>query len=208
LDKREDFYNSYFNGFKTIFPELTREEFLSYYDEDQYLGYPEPEYEGGSMWESEGKSIYVLIRILKPKTILEIGNFKGVSANHILSAVEKNDIGDVTLLDIVEVMEYNRLHNTKFTRILQSSLDFLNNPVDFELIIEDACHEYDFVKFETELIRNNNQNPNYYVWSHDYYSINNWCQVKQVYDENRDKYSLFLPMKDSVSDCGFIITKK
>ena len=40
MDSRQDFLNSYYSSFKVLFPELTEEEFLSYYDSDPYLGYP------------------------------------------------------------------------------------------------------------------------------------------------------------------------
>ena len=105
MDYREDFKKSYFNGFKKIFPFLSEDEFMGYYDESIYGGYPEEP--SGSIWASEGKSIYVLIRILKPKNILEIGNFKGRSTNHILQAVENNNLGSVTLIDIKELIKRN-----------------------------------------------------------------------------------------------------
>ena len=81
MDKREDFEKSYYDGFQKL-TDISLENFMNYYDEAKYGGYPEEP--GGSVWESEGKSIYVLIRILKPKRIMEIGNFLGRSTNHIL----------------------------------------------------------------------------------------------------------------------------
>ena len=66
MDKKEDFIKSYYDGFARL-TGVNLEDFLKYYDESIYGGYPEEP--GGSICESEGKSIYVLIRILKPKKI-------------------------------------------------------------------------------------------------------------------------------------------
>lgn len=102
MNKKEDFIKSYYDGFQKL-TGVSLEEFEKYYDESKYGGYPEEP--AGSIWESEGKSIYVLIRILKPKRILEIGNFLGRSSNHILQAVDMNGFGNVNLLDIQERLE-------------------------------------------------------------------------------------------------------
>lgn len=208
MDAREDFKNSYFNGFKSIFENLTEEEFMTYYDESIYGGYPEEP--SGSVFTSEGKSIYVLIRLLKPKNILEIGNFKGRSTNHILQAVEKNDNnGVVTLVDIKESLEYNRLHNQNFNRLIEDSLSFLNNKFEYDLIVQDGNHEYSYVKRELELILQNNIDKNFVIWGHDYHKeIPKICEVAKAYDELKSNFNTFLPMKDSVSNCGFIIVKK
>jgi len=128
MDKREDFKKSYYEGFTKLI-NFNLEDFMTYYDEAKYGGYPEEE--GGSVWESEGKSIYVLIRILKPKKILEIGNWKGVSSNHILQAIDNNGFGDVVLLDIEEHLNYERLHSKNFERVIDNSLNYLSNPFNF-----------------------------------------------------------------------------
>jgi hypothetical protein len=207
MDKREDFKNSYFNGFKKLFPSLTEEEFMGYYDESIYGGYPkEP---SGSIWESEGKSIYVLIRILKPETILEIGNYKGRSTNHILQAVEKNKLGDVTLVDIEERLEYETLHNKKFNRIISDSLEYMNKEMSYDLIIQDGNHEYQHVKKELELILSNNENDKYIIWGHDYYkTIVGICEVNKAVDELKDNFKHIVPMIDSISDCGVVLINK
>jgi len=207
MTKREDFQKSYFDGFNKL-TGVSVEELMSYYDEDNYGGYPEEQ--GGSMWESEGKSIYVLIRILKPKKILEIGNFLGRSSNHILSAVEKNDVGVVTLLDIQERMEYDRLHSQNFIRILNDSLNLLSEPFEYDLIIQDGDHTYQHVKKEIELILQYNMINKYYIWAHDYWqrSKPEQCGVWLAWDEQKNKFNEFQSFRDSVSDCGYSIIKK
>lgn len=205
MDKEKDFIKSYFNGFNKL-TNVNLNDFINYYRETKYSGYPEEP--SGSIWESEGKSIYVLIRILKPNRILEIGNYLGRSSNHILQAVEDNGTGEVTLLDIEEHIEYDKLHNKKFDRILQNSLDFLSQPINFDLIIQDGNHTYNHVKKEIELILKNNIAKPYFIWAHDYYKHKTpQCEVGRVWNEFKAKFELFIPFKDSVSNCGFCIVK-
>jgi SAM-dependent methyltransferase len=197
-------YGDFFrNNFNTNISEI-----ISLYRQSKYLGYPEEP--AGSIFTSEGKSIYVLMRLLKPKKILEIGNFLGRSSNFILKAVEDNDFGEVTLLDIEERLQHEKLHNNKFNRVIDDSLKFLNNPFDFDLIVQDGCHEYQHVKRELNLISNNNR-PDFWIWSHDYYKIlPPQCEVKRAWDEvilENKRFTVFQPMKEINSNCGLVIAK-
>lgn len=207
MNKKEDFIKSYFDGFSKL-TGVSLEDFSNYYDEAKYGGYPEEP--GGSIWESEGKSIYVLIRILKPKKILEIGNFLGRSSNHILQAVEMNGEGEVTLLDIQERLEYDKLHSKSFNRILIDSLEYLSNPFNYDLIIQDGDHSYNHVKKEIELFLENNMLNSFYVWAHDYFTRDKvpQCEVWRAWDEYKNKFNNFESFKDSVSNCGCSIAKK
>lgn len=207
MDKREDFKKSYYDGMHKL-TGVSLEDFMIYYDEAKYTGYPEEP--GGSVWESEGKSIYVLIRILKPKKILEIGNFLGRSSNHILQAVDKNEMGEVTLLDIREVLEYDKLHSRNFIRVLDDSLNHLSQPIQYDLIIQDGDHSYEHVKKELQLILGNNLLNEYYIWAHDYYvrTKPHVCEVWRAWDEMKYSFTMFEPFIDSISDCGCSIAKK
>lgn len=206
MNKEQDFINSYYEKFKKFF-DISKKDFTQYYKESKYGGYPEEP--SGSMWESEGKSIYVLIRCLKPKKVLEIGNFKGKSSNHILQAVEDNGFGEVHLLDIEERIEYDSIHNTDFNRILDDSLNILSNPHGYDLIIQDGDHTYKHVKKEIQLILKNNRCKEYYVWAHDYFMRKPpQCEVGKAWDEFKSRYNKFEVFKDSVSDCGFSIAYK
>jgi len=207
MDKREDFEKSYYDGFHKL-TGVSLEDFMNYYDEAKYGGYPEEP--GGSVWESEGKSIYVLIRILKPKKILEIGNFLGVSSNHILQAVEANGSGKVTLLDINEFLLYDKLHNKNFERVLDNSLNYLLNPFNFDLIVQDSDHHKKHVKREIELILGNNLLNEYYIWAHDYFMREKvpQCEVWRAWDEMKVNFDGFEAFKDSNSNCGCSIAKK
>jgi len=207
INKKEDFIKSYYNGFQKL-TGVSLKDFIRYYDEAKYGGYPEEP--GGSIWESEGKSMYVLIRILKPKKILEIGNFLGKSSNHILQAVEKNGSGEVTLLDIEERLEYNKLHTQDFKRVLDDSLNILSQPIRYDLICQDGDHTYGHVKKEIELILKNNILNKYVIWAHDYWrrDISKQCGVWLAWDEMKYNFDQFEGFQDSVSDCGYSIAKK
>jgi hypothetical protein len=207
MNKKEDFIKSYYDGFHKL-TSVGLEEFTSYYDEAKYGGYPEEP--AGSVWESEGKSIYVLIRIIKPKRILEIGNFLGRSSNHILQAVDVNGFGGVDLLDIQERLEYDKLHSKDFNRILNDSLKHLSNPFTYDLIVQDGNHTYEHVKKEIELFLQYNMLNEYYVWAHDYYVRHKpkVCGVGQAWDEMKYNFNEFQSFKDSISDCGCSIAKK
>jgi len=207
MDKREDFIKSYYDGFFRL-TDVSLEDFTKYYDEAKYGGYPEEP--GGSVWESEGKSIYVLIRILKPKRILEIGNYLGRSSNHILQAVEANGFGDVVLEDIADHLEYNKLHNREFERVVMDSLLYLENPIEFDLIVQDGDHTYNHVKKEIELILQNNMLNSFHVWAHDYHMRIKvpQCEVWRAWDDMKHNFNQFEGFVDSVSNCGCSIAKK
>lgn len=194
----------YLDGFKKLFPNLTETEFINYMMEANYGGYPEEP--GGSIWASEGVAIYVLIRILKPKNIIEIGNFLGRSSNHILQAVENNGFGNVTLLDIEERLEYDKLHNRNFTRVIADSLNFLQNEdLRYDLYIQDGCHEYAHVTKELDLITSRTQND-FTIWAHDWYTVRPpQCEVQRAWNDHLTKFNIYSPMIDRVSNCGFVI---
>ena len=197
-----DFFTKNFN--------VEFEEVLNIYDQSKYFGYPQEP--AGSIFTSEGKSIYVLIRLLKPNRIIEIGNFLGRSSNFILKAVEDNGFGEVTLLDIMERIEYDKLHFGKFNRVIDDSLKYLDRPLDFDLYVIDGCHEYEHVKKEMRLIlKNKVPGKPIWIWSHDYYKIlPPQCEVKRALDEivaTHEGFKVFTPMIEKTSNCGIAIMK-
>lgn len=202
MNSRQDFINSYLPTYRKFFPTVTVEEIGAFYDESKYVGYPDEP--GGSVWTSEGKSIYVLIRLLKPKRILEIGNYLGVSTNHILQAVEKNGNGEVVLVDIKEFLQYDKLHNRNFYRIIQDSTKYLAEvDLDFDLYIQDGCHEYNIVSKELELITTRTKNS-FHIWGHDWFHTDkDYIKVREAWTDNGNIDHA--ACKDSVSNCGFVL---
>ena len=204
MNDKEIFLDSYYKQFNELY-DISKKELEQLYDENTYSGYPiEP---GGSVWVNEGKALYCSIRITKPSFILEIGNFKGVSTNHILLAVENNNYGEVHLVDIEDQLNYEKLHNRNFERYVDDSLSFLNKELSYDYYVQDGCHEYNHVKEELQLIINNTQN-NFHIWSHDYYTIpRSNVNVYRAWEEMKNEFKNFSPMKEDRSDCGFVLAE-
>jgi len=206
IDEREDFVKSYYSAAHALF-KISMDDFLKYYDDAKYSGYPEEG--GGAVWKSEGKFLYMMIRHLKPARILEIGNFKGRgTTNHILQAIDDNKFGQVVLLDILENLEYDRLHSRNFERVLDDSLNYLKRPLKFDLIVHDGCHEYDHVKKELELM-SENTTQSFWIWSHDWFKvIVPQCEVQRAWKDIKwDNFSKRTPLRDSITDCGFVVSQ-
>jgi len=211
MTMREDQTN-FLNAYGKFFTEqfgATEEQILQLQTDSKYKGFPQEP--GGSVWTSEGQSIYVLIRLLKPKKILEIGNYLGRSSNFILKAVEDNGFGEVVLLDLFERIEYDKLHKGTYQRVIEDSLKYVARPLDFDLFVIDGCHEYVHVKKEMELILKNTTKP-FWAWSHDYFTVRPpQCEVGKALDEvvaaNKDKFKVFAPMIEKTSNCGIVISK-
>lgn len=206
IDEKDDFIKSYYDAAHKLFG-ISMDDFLKYYGEAKYSGYPEEG--GGAVWKSEGKFLYMMIRHLKPLRILEIGNFKGRgTTNHILQAIDDNKVGQVVLLDILENLEYDRLHSKDFERVIDDSLKYLNKPFTFDLIVHDGSHEYEHVKKELELM-SENTTQSFWIWSHDWFKVlPPQCEVKRAWkDIKSDNFTNITPLKDSVSDCGFVVSE-
>lgn len=202
----EKIIKNYWKSFNQLFPNIKKEELVKFTEEDIYQGWEELGYTGPA-GRRELKMLYALIRIIKPKKILEIGTYKGDSANHVLLACEKNRnegyTVDVTLLDIKNFLE-KKLHDSNFTRVLENSINHLPNS-DYDLIIQDGSHNYTIVKKELELF-NSCKNLKF-VWAHDYYLPGRG--VKQAWDEVGKKvFKQWIPFSDPEYAAGFIIAKK
>lgn len=83
---------------------LNPDELIHYAAEDVMGGYHIDEskrsWKMGSIWEVEGKTLYALIRILKPEVVVELGSWEGCSTTHIATALSINGRGHVTAVDI------------------------------------------------------------------------------------------------------------
>jgi predicted O-methyltransferase YrrM len=68
--------------------DLDAEKLQAFAEQDKYTGWDEGkgEFPVGSLWTVEGQVLYALIRMLKPKNIMELGVNYGASTCHIAAA--------------------------------------------------------------------------------------------------------------------------
>ncbi|MCH9634272.1 MAG: hypothetical protein S4CHLAM7_10180 [Chlamydiae bacterium] len=104
--------------------------------------------------------LYHLIKILKPKTSLEIGTYKGLTAFIIGSALSENEEGHLIKIDPYAeqnsspktISEFPNHISTRITQQpLSSALFFqhlLQHPMMFDFILIDGNHEFEFALFD------------------------------------------------------------
>lgn len=82
---------------------LDAAELWAYADEDWIGGFnfnaADRRWPLGSVYEVEGKTLYALVRAMRPDHVIEIGTWRGCSAAHILAAMKANDSGTLTSID-------------------------------------------------------------------------------------------------------------
>lgn len=141
---------------------LDGNELIRYANEDVLGGYSNipslSKWEGGSMWESEGRMIYALVRALKPAVIVELGGYIGCSASHMAAAVMMNGVGKVYSLDNGRAgATHGRAIPENLRHLVQlisaDGLEWLeaqdDNSIDF--LLEDMMHDTPAVKVIAEL---------------------------------------------------------
>lgn len=198
---------NYWDKFSSIFNEVSKDQFISWIEEDYYTGWEEAGHDH-SAGRRELKMLYATIRAAKPKSVLEIGTYKGDSSNHVLLACEMNKKegydSRVVLLDIKNYLD-KELHKYPYDRILKSSLHYLLDDTGHDFIIQDGSHTYSAVSKELELF--NNMNTLKYVWSHDYHLPGRG--VKGAWDESGSNvFSKWIDFKESAYPPGFVIAIK
>lgn len=73
-------------------------ELIAYAAEDTIGGFPES-WPGGSLWDVEGRTLYALVRALKPAHVVEFGSWKGCSGSHLAAALQANGYGELVCVD-------------------------------------------------------------------------------------------------------------
>lgn len=198
--------NNYWNKFSKLFPKVSKDQFCKWIKEDTYIGWEEAGHTHAA-GRRELKMLYATIRAAKPKSILEIGTYRGDSANHILLACENNKSEgfpcSVTLLDIKDYLD-KKLHDYPYERIIENSIEHLPDS-NYEFIVQDGSHAYDMVKNELHLF---SKIPGLRtVWAHDYYLPNRG--VKPAWDEIADTiFKEWIPFNELAYIAGFVIAKK
>jgi hypothetical protein len=117
-----------------------------YYEEDNVGGYPET-WPVGSIWDSEGRLLYAIVRYLQPEVVVEFGTRYGCSTAHILKAMDRNDSGMLWTVDngangLMDVNEHPRLIQTVMDGIEYAKA--WDGQVD--MIFEDGPHSTEFTR--------------------------------------------------------------
>jgi hypothetical protein len=197
---------NYWEKFNALFPKIKKNLFYRWINEDFYPGWEDLGYSGPA-GRRELKMLYATIRATKPKKILEIGTYRGDSANHILLACERNLSegfeSSVTLLDIKNHIDKD-LHSSNFKRIIKSSIEYLPSN-DYDFIVQDGSHNYQIVKKELELFKQCSNLK--WVWAHDYYLPGRG--VKPAWDElGSSVFTKWFPFSEKEYAAGFVIASK
>ena len=128
---------------------LHAQDLISYANEDTIGGFhSDPvkrQWPMGSLWEVEGKTLYALVRALKPRRLLEFGTMHGCSAVHMARAMQRNDNG-AQLLCVDFNMDLAAHLLTTFpdsVTLLQMPFEeFVKEPndTDYQFVYEDSIH--------------------------------------------------------------------
>jgi hypothetical protein len=197
---------NYWEKFNILFPEVSKEKFIDWINEDYYGGWED--YANYNVaGRRELKMLYATIRAKKPKNILEIGTYAGDSTNHILLAAENNRKEgydcEVTTVDITDFVGGKKLHDYPLNRKIISSLHILNSEnVDFDFILQDGDHSKNHVINEINLFKKIKSLE--LVWSHDYFLDNK--TIGKIYEDI--EFNIFSErqvFKESNYNAGFQI---
>jgi len=206
--------DNYWKNYKELFPEINLNDFSNWAEEDMYGGWEESSHHNPA-GRRELKMLYVSIRFLKPKNILEIGTHDGTSTNHILLAAEQNQQegydSNITTLDIKDVVGSKKLHNFPHNRIIESSLDHCKKYKNYDFIFQDGSHSFQDVTKELELFSNFDNLK--FVLTHDYFlhggqSTGSTGGVKMAIESFLSSNNLFKKrnlFKEALYNAGFHI---
>lgn len=134
-----------------LYHRLDADELKRYAVEDTHTGWDKGAgaWPIGSLWAVEGKTLYALVRALKPAVAVEIGTHRGASATHIATALARNGKGSLIAIDLNEgagdMIEAQLKDIIAFVH--QDGVAWLaaqeDNSIDF--IFEDGDHSTDMV---------------------------------------------------------------
>lgn len=161
---------------------LNADELVGYANEDAVGGRDTGAWAGMSTFEAEGQVLYALIRALKPTQVVEVGVDSGGTSTHILTALDRNDDGQLYSVDInpeVGAKVPAGLRN-RWTLRIEDALT-VDLPDRADVIFEDGSHELVFTR--EILTRLKALNPRV-ILSHDYYTHETYggFYVKEAFD--------------------------
>jgi predicted O-methyltransferase YrrM len=189
---------------------------MPFAEADNLGGYhPDPsqrQWGAGAIWDVEGRTIYALVRALKPVNVVEIGSGTGCSTNHIASALLANSfddlthIGHVVTLDRGNTPEIRGEHNNYVTVVPGDAFEYLellpDNSIDF--ILEDADHSEDMC-YRVGEIAKRKLAPGGVLVAHDAAHFGVGADVRAGFERAGLQGRVYLT---EPSDCGLLVWRK
>lgn len=184
---------------------------MPYAEADNIGGYhPDPaqrKWGAGAIWDVEGRTLYALIRALKPENIVEIGSGTGCSTTHMASALDANDeFGHITTIDRGNTPQIPGNLKTYVTISNGDAINYLalqpDNSIDF--ILEDADHSTELCAAIGELAKTKLK-PGGVLMAHDAAHFGVGADVKRGYDLAGLDFRVYLT---DPSDCGWAVWKR
>lgn len=130
---------------------LDADALIAFAAEDEIGGWPSEQWPGGALWSVEGKTLYAIVRAMRPAHVLECGTREGCSATHLLTALSLNGTGQLTSVDLCSIADISgagfgglvpKAVQDRWTfhapMSAQELLDSDNTP--FEVVFEDTDH--------------------------------------------------------------------
>lgn len=160
----------------------------------------------GAIWDVEGRTIYALIRALKPVNVVEIGSGTGCSTNHIIAALWANERGHVVTLDRGNTPSIPDSLSDYVTVLSGDAFEYLellpDNSIDF--ILEDADHSEAMCYRVGELAKTKLK-PGGVLMAHDAVHFGVGKDVRAGYDRAGLDVRTYLT---DPSDCGWGVWKR
>ena len=207
-DDIQNIVDYYWDTFKTQFPKVTQDTFTKWITEDTFGGWEDYDHmhAGG---RRELKMLYATIRASKPKSILEIGTCDGASTQHILLAAKNNSKEgfpcEVTTVDISDYLSRDLKSIHPVTRLVESSLDHLQEYTHYEFIFQDGDHSPFGIAQELDLFRQCQDLQ--VLFSHDYFLRK---EIKYTFDNYPmvEMFNNIQSYKEEAYSAGFLLSIK
>lgn len=189
---------------------LELDSLLPFAERDDIGGYhPDPDqrkWGSGAIWDVEGRTIYALIRALKPFNVVEIGTGTGCSTTHIASAIEKNGRGRLTTVDRGNTPQIPDDLKVFVDVLSGEAIEWLaqqpDNSIDF--ILEDADHS-EAMCYEVGELAKTKLRPGGVLMAHDAVHPTVGAGVRAGYDRAGLDVRTY---RTDPSDCGWAVWRR
>lgn len=130
--------------------------------------------------------LWAAIKYLKPKNVVELGTYKGVSTRVMLDALPPNS--KLVTVDIKEDAEYlNTVEDDRLKLIIGNSLSVADEFYDIDFLFVDTDHTYEVVCKEWDLYKTKLNSTAFVVFD----DINLNEEMKKFWDEvEEEKYDV------------------